>query len=373
MTSDIRQNKTKMHHISRHLLDNIRQETILPDINSDACVHSYFNQSDCQACVDSCPSQAWLLDDESLGLNIDACNGCGQCIPACPSGALSVPYPWIIRQFGGRKIALFACEPSQIREKGAVLPCIHIMGLRQLLLLHNSGISVLLINTAECSDCDRCPSFDIHQHLKQLNKLLLERNNPPMRILQRSRKVWVKIFNTDEINSGGIKLSRRDFLRAEGQQYRRQMLVQDPLNLPECQTIPPGQLLPQLEKDELHWPWVPKMDERLCNCCDACMNLCPTDALQLVPVEDNLPTEYRLNPAHCTGCGICESVCDVKAITIYPFSLSTITRIELIEKQCSSCGNAYHLPQNASTSVELTLCRICQKFDHSSQLFQVME
>lgn len=362
-----------MQDISRHVLDSARQESYLPDIDADACVHSYFNQSDCQACVDSCPSQAWILNDESLGLNTDACDGCGLCIPACPSGALSVQYPWIIRQFGGRTMALFNCELSAVKIKTEVLPCIHILGLRQLLLLYNSGISLLLISTAECSDCPRNPSTTIQQRLKQLNKLLLERNKTPMRILQRSSKVWEKIYKTDEIICRGINLSRRDFLRAEGQQYRRQMLIQDPLNLPECQTVPPGQLLPKIEKNDLHWPWAPILDETKCTGCDACMNLCPTDALQYQPGDDNSAPEYQLNPVDCNGCGICENVCDVKAIAIQSFSRSPSPVIELTEKQCSGCGNTYHMPQHSSIQSEEALCRICQQHNHNSNLFQVME
>jgi ferredoxin len=362
-----------MQNISKHIRDYIDQESRIPEINADACVHSYFNQSDCQACVDSCPSQAWVLNDESLGLNLDACNGCGQCVPACPGGALSVEYPWIIRQFKNQTIALFACELSNINSNASTLPCIHILGLRQLLLLYKFGTRHLLIATEECLECNRCPTATIQQRVEDLNMLLAERNKPPMKVLRSSDKLWQRISNSDEVISKGVKLSRRDFLRGEGQQYRRQILIDNPLNLPECRTIPPGQLLPVVNKTKVHWPWVPRLDESLCNYCDACMNLCPTNALQFIPSEENNHPEYHLNPEKCNGCGICKGVCDLKAISIHYLSPSASSKIKLTEGQCSACGNTFHFSQHASQNSEQTLCRICQKDNHSKRLFQVME
>lgn len=360
-----------MQGAGRHLLDIVAQESHLPEINADACVHAFSDQSDCQACVDTCPTQAWILGDESLGLDTESCDGCGLCVPACPSGALHVHFPWIIRSFGGQMIALFACDKSAVAEKDSLIPCIHSLGLRQLLLLYNTGIKYLLVSTAECADCTRNPEHGIHQRLEKLNSLLRECKSAQMKILPRSVQVWNKIFRTDELISRGTHLPRRDFLRGGGRMVRSQLLVMDPLNLSESRTIPPGQLVPAKINSEVHWPSAPQLDVNRCNGCDACIKLCPTDALQLMEGGADSSPGYILNPASCTGCGICSNVCDSRAISVNSYILSKAHKIDLVEKKCAACGNAFHYPQQKSLS-ERKLCRICQEHNHSNNLFQVL-
>ncbi|MCU7834558.1 MAG: 4Fe-4S binding protein [gamma proteobacterium symbiont of Taylorina sp.] len=369
-----------MYRTKRHLLEDIKQELCLPEIDADACVHSLCNDSDCHACVDACPAQAWVLDDEILGLDIEACDGCGLCVPACPTGALHIHFPWVLRQLGAQMVALFACDKSGINESSGILPCIHALGLRQLLQLYNSGIEHLLLATAECKNCSRYRPEGLNQRLEQLNHLLFEHNKSPIVIMQRSNKVWIKVFRTDETVSRGTQVSRRNFLRGGGQQIRQQLLIIDPLNHSEFQTIPPGKLLPEVGENKVHWPWVPELDEKQCNGCDACMKLCPTDALNLSRSSkdssemyelNQVQLRYEINPQNCTGCGICTAVCKSDAISIHSWSLSIFNQISLSENTCSACGNTFHLPEQHCLSDEV-LCRICEHHNHSSDLYQVL-
>lgn len=329
------------------------------------------SQAECHACVDACPTQAWILDDNILGLNIEQCDGCGLCVANCPTGALHVPYPWIIRALGGRKIALFACDKSNRLHNGEPSPCIHSLGLRQLLVLSNFGIEYLLISTGECTDCHRNTGYGLEQQIDEVNKLLAERCKPLLKILRRSTRVWNKIYKTDELISHGTLLPRRDFLRGGGRLLRHQLAVLNPLNLPEYQTLPPAQLLGDTLPQGAHWPHAPALDYNRCNGCDACANLCPTDALKLLRDDNHVINGYRIDPAFCTGCGICETVCNSDAITVSDESVATVGNVDLTEYKCHACGNPFHQPKRSKLPAA-SLCPVCSHRNHSSNLFQIL-
>ena len=360
-----------MQSFGQYLQNLAEQELRLPEVNADACVYSFYDRSDCNACVQACPSQAWILDDDSLGLDSDACDGCGLCVPACPGGALSLDFPYVIRQFGGHLMALFACSQSGVDRNLKQLPCIDALGLRQLLLLYNSGIRHLLVARGECSDCQYHQSSGLDQRLQQLNVLLQERNQPAMKMMLRSGKLWEKIYRTDEVISRGTQLSRRQFLRGKNKAIRQNMLLIDPLNLAESQTVPAGELLPETTAAEVHWPWAPNLDASQCSGCDACINLCPTGALQLIWDEENTAAAYQLNPAKCNGCGICVAVCESKAMSLQNFALSSVHDVTLKQQNCSACGNSFHLPREEG-QMQNKLCRICETRNHNRNLFQVL-
>lgn len=53
------------------------------------------HESACRACIDACPEQIIEQVDKrpSLNLELAACTHCGECVNACPSGALSLDAP----------------------------------------------------------------------------------------------------------------------------------------------------------------------------------------------------------------------------------------------------------------------------------------
>ncbi len=338
-----------------------QQELRLPEIDPDRCVYADFEGSSCQACVDACPGGAWVLSDESLGLDTQACDGCGLCVPACPPGALHIEFPWVIRHFGGKALALFACEHSGLDSGLGVMPCIHALGLRQLMVLHTSGISSLLIAEGDCDNCSLGCNERLADRIDQLNRLLSQRNLAPMKLLSYSNAVWKRIHAQEEVISKGTKLQRRAFLggAASSENLQQQLLVLDPLNRTECQTIPPGSLLPEQEADHHYlWPWTPQLDPASCNGCNACIQLCPTEALTLVSEEAG--SHYQVQARHCTGCNICADVCTESAIHPAAWEAMSMATIPLIEKLCSSCGNPFHLPE-ANPEVDESRCPVCNK------------
>ncbi len=350
-----------MMGLTENLIARAEREWRLPQIESSDCVYSQFRGASCRACVDACPRNAWLLDDYALGLDVDACDGCGLCVPVCPTGALHKDFPWVIRHLGGRSLALFACERSGILEQEGILPCVHMLGLRQLTVLHTSGVSSLLLATGDCDHCAWKPGTGLVQRLESFNRLLRQRNLPPMNLLVYTKKLWLKIFAQEVVIGRGTQLQRRAFFAAAASpnKLQQQLAVLDPLNLKACQTLAPGSLLPGDESHaELLWPWAPQLDIRRCEGCDACFRLCPVAALELVPDEQGLV--YRIRAAQCTGCGICADVCEQQAIRPIAEANVPLSQIPLIQKRCAKCGNPYHLPQG-NPALEHDLCLVCHR------------
>ncbi|MHB8896729.1 MAG: 4Fe-4S dicluster-binding protein [Candidatus Geothermincolia bacterium] len=73
-------------------------------------------------------------------------------------------------------------------------------------------------------------------------------------------------------------------------------------------------------------PLAARVNERVCMHCGACLNACPSKAIELV-VGGPRGLVARVDPLECRGCGCCSSVCTNNAI-----QQSRSNYIEILEK-----------------------------------------
>ena len=339
----------------------------LPTVIAERCVHTKMTQASCQACVDACPLDAWVMDDDSMGIDTSLCDGCGLCASACPQGVIVSQRVMLVAEQKGRSTALFACELAGIEEKQAIIPCLHALGLQELLQMYRSGTRHLSVASGDCASCIRSKALRLRDLVEQLNDMLASRNLATITLQVIPSGQWKQASEKTKRRPGGPVLSRRSFFRRAAESSIT--IGMDIAGLEEEKTfIPPGKQLPRTRLDDIV-PCVPRIDPAKCNGCDACVRLCPQDAISLC-ISDDHP-QYRLDAESCTGCAVCSDVCNQQAVSVSYWKPQIQFALHLRGQRCQACGASFHSPvvQESGGS----LCFVCAKTNHARNLYQVLE
>lgn len=353
----------------RQFIEDVRQEERLPDILGERCVHARIQTASCRACVEICPQGAWLLDDDALRLNTQACDGCGLCVPACPESAIHVRLEVAIGQWQATSIALCACEITEPTEESGILPCIHAVGLTDILRLYHKGINHWAVRTADCNSCPRGQFTRLNDRLEALNHSLLAAGFVGISLNQVSETQWQRLVEKLSGLTAGPQFSRRGFIsNLMNTGVRQGLEIIEPCSDPQSPITPPGQRLPY--STTTTWPYLPEIDSHLCNGCDACATLCQHGAIDLEKTRAQL--SYRLKPQNCTGCRICIDVCEQQAVILSTWKEQSQRTLPLTDFKCTCCGNPLHVPAEQSENSGY-ICRICMQKNHYKNLYQVLD
>ena len=335
----------------------------LLSINSGACVHAFTPRPRCAACVDACPAEALILDDDSLGIVEDACTGCGLCQSACPQNALTAGGTVPVRS----DTALIACKRNALRQSGVkTISCVHSQGVEQLAQLYAKGVRKLIVLSGDCDACDRGATTRFPHHLERFNVLAESRGLAPLRVSSPDlplAKQWLEGRRTgDKVVEG-----RRQFLRGV---FAPKAILQE--GVPETRQRPLSifQCTFAGSAERALFAAYPMIDPGLCVGCDACIRICPENALFLAD-DDAGGLEYRSRPDRCSGCGLCVDICEEEAVLLQELGRPSMTSWPLEQSRCRACGVDLHRP--TTPDGHDGLCWVCSKQNHHKKLFQVLE
>ncbi|MER2527757.1 MAG: 4Fe-4S binding protein [Candidatus Competibacter denitrificans] len=354
----------------RALAETIAAEVRLPTVIADRCVHSHINDARCRACADACPLNAWVIDDERLGIDINACDGCGLCVPACPENAITCDHALAdtdIRSWKGHTALFRACERTDLDAADCRIPCLHSIGTRELLHQYRRGMATWITTTADCDACPRGRSQRLSESVEKTNTLLQSRNLEPIALVALEPAQWQKILKQSTPCQSGPVSTRRNFFRdalrtaVNTTRDAAALAGDEPASL-----TPPTAWLAETGPDDLFLA-TPNIDPTRCNGCDACVRLCPHQAIRL-ETTDSEPC-YQIEAQHCTGCGICRDACDQNAIHLAALALRP-QAVALAQGHCPACNIRYHLPTGQLRPDGL--CTICARTRHGRQLYQVL-
>jgi Pyruvate/2-oxoacid:ferredoxin oxidoreductase delta subunit len=250
-----------------------------------------------------------------------------------------------------------------------VMPCVHAIGLQEILKYYRTGVTQWIITTADCNCCVRGSQPRLYGRLDLLSRSLKAAGHPGLSRKRVGLTEWLTIHESAGELSSVRRISRRGFLGSllrAGAGKGEGLLELSPGD--SASFFPAGQLLPQPNGNTL-WPQVPLIDAELCNGCDACARLCPESAIALVEGADE--PAYRLSPQRCTGCGICIDLCEASAVWVEAWKPLSQTDVPLKKEICAACGNPFHRPFVA-TAEEDRYCRICADRNHYQNLYQVL-
>jgi ferredoxin len=359
---------------SAQMLNNLRErlvrEIATPEIVGDRCVHTLTANGSCQACVQACPHEAWILDDAALALDTDRCDGCGLCASACPEGAILIEREPAVWAGPEAAVAFAACDRTGLPSTVGVIPCVHALGLRDLLRLYRLGVRQLLVSQGDCSACPRGGAEPLERRTEQINLALASHGLRSLVVRRLPASVWLEEGRRRAKEATRPSVSRRAFLRRSASRPVAQGLrLAGLLDDERERYVAAGELLPDALAPGGLLPWVPAIDQDRCNGCDACAKLCPHGAISLE--HDDQGLRYNIAAARCSGCGLCVDACDQDAVTVIPWQAPAQREVGLSSNRCRACGAPFHLPEGRVSSDGR--CRICLQTNHHRNLFQVLD
>lgn len=352
----------------RELQGAARSDLILPEVVAERCVHAFMETASCRACADACPRGAWVIDEDMLGIDAAKCDACDLCAPVCPQGAIEGRFSPSLKTTEQGGAAFAACEYAGISwGKEGSMPCLHAIGMSDLLKLRRDGASFLVTSRGDCEDCSRGSAVRLEQRLDDVNRLLQSRGQAPLKHRNLTAAAWQKALGRIGELARARTLDRRSFFR-QAVELPRERLDAAITDMTES-FVPPGMYLEPGFGDGL-FPCVPSIDPFHCNGCDACVRLCPHQAI-LVVGDESGSAEYEIHARRCSGCGVCVDVCDQNAVALERLSPEIASHVPLHSERCRVCGADFHVPVAGANGD--ALCWVCHRTNHRRNLYQVLD
>lgn len=331
----------------------------VPGFLPGRCAHELLAGASCTTCVQACPRAAFTLGEHALELDTAACDGCGACVAACPREALALPCdspPGVARQGGA---VYLTATPGPPEDRALTGPSLRELGWAALLRLHVQGVRELVLAEPDGPWCEAGPEAE-PPAWRRVDAVLESRGLRPLALRTEPARRW-RAQAQAALQASGVAPQRRAFLR------RLVGPVVEELGTAPEGPAPQVSLLASGEPAQALFPAVPLIDPERCEACDACVRICPEQALR-EGAQDGGPARYEVEPSRCTGCGLCVDLCEAQALRLERWSRAPQQVLLLQEARCPACGVDYHTLRPRADG----RCAVCARVDHHRRLYQTL-
>jgi ferredoxin len=322
-----------------------------------SCVKATSKFSTCSKCVDICPVDTIVFQENIPSFTPSACIDCGACVGACPSGSFSLSqYSGIdfFFSFIESKNATISCKEH--------LPCLAMLSVEELLAL-----AIVKETTLELGYCKNCEIGGLYKeivsNIEEVNFILSsfgdkhldvsfaaplkdQKEEPSRRSflshinikkMQEAKEKFDAKVDEDELKSFAIDSSNIEKLKPKTIPARRKLLL---TLLKRLEKPSQYELLPQEEIRFISQKYI----EESCTNCQICYRICPTGALS----SDSKFSRINFDSIACIKCHLCHDVCEPDAIKLQKgfenqelFEPRKRTLIEFDVRRCNECGNYF--------------------------------
>jgi ferredoxin len=294
----------------------------LADLAVDAsrCLPMRFCDSSCRRCVECCPHGAISLAG-GLAVDPQRCRGCLSCTAVCPVGALEPQDDLFaaLARLSRASLPVLGCLRTGETAQ-ATLACLGGLSEESLLVLCQTAAGNVTLDLSRCGECPNRPAVEaVRRRAQALTDAGLCDGGCPVVMAETpaaipahasalDRRSFFRSFGTALFKSADNLLAKgaQPSSRKAGYGEKRVPARRQGLNRLRA-GLPRG--LDQLVGSRFD---VTVAFTAACTCCQGCVAICPTGALQGA-AQGDLP---RFVQSSCTGCGLCREFCAEGALRI---------------------------------------------------------
>jgi len=326
-----------------------------------SCVRATSKLSECTKCVDICPVDTIVINENIPAFTPAECTTCGGCVGVCPTEAFSLSGFSSIEFF----FKFLEERSNELVCQKDLYCCLSVLSVEHLLsmAIASEAPVVMDVDACDCGGASDKLQLQLRANIEEANFILSSFSDKEILIKSserelaqreeltqtsrrslfslkgaiKSKQAFEEAMDADELKAFGIDLSDIEKMKNKLIPDKRKLLfsILKRLGKPEHYEIIPTEEIRFTSQ---------KFVEESCTNCQICYRICPTGALS----SDAKFSLINFDSMLCVKCHLCHDVCEPNAIQLQPgyeikelFEPRQRTLATFDIQRCNECGNYF--------------------------------